>query len=278
MWRMRPDKETLSESVMINGRKALIVRSRNFQTNGPGILWVHGGGYETGMMQMVYFSRAMDLVKKYGAVVLTVDYRLAPKYPYPCGFEDCYAGLLYLKENAERLNIRSDQIMVGGESAGGGMTVALCMKARDEGSVNIAFQMPLYPMLDHRDTESSKDNHGKVWDTKKNHRAWDRYLKNTDIYNVPIYASPALCKDYSNLPPCYTFVCDGEPFYSETLTYIDNLKQAGIEAECDVYHGNVHAFDLEKPNAPMSKEAARKFEEHYLYALLHYFAPQKEES
>ena len=165
----------------------------------PGILWMHGGGYVTGMTKMIYFSRAINLVKKYGAVVITPEYRLAPKYPYPAALEDCYTTLKYIKDNAEELGINDSQIMVGGESAGGGLTAALCMYARDRGEVNIAFQMPLYPMLDCEDTESSKNNKSPVWDTKRNHIAWKAYLGDLHGKEVPAYASPARQKDYSNL-------------------------------------------------------------------------------
>ena len=128
----------------------------------PGILWIHGGGYITGMAKMIYMSRALNLVKKYGAVVVTPEYRLSGEAPYPAALEDCYSALKYLKNNADSLGANSGRIMVGGESAGGGLTAVLCMYARDKREVNIAFQMPLYPMLDNLDTQSSKDNHAPV--------------------------------------------------------------------------------------------------------------------
>ena len=242
----------------------------------PGILWIHGGGYVVGMAKMIYMSRAIDLVKKYGAVVVTPEYRLAPKHPYPAALEDCYTALKYLKGNTEELGVNSSQIMVGGESAGGGLTAALCMYARDRGEVNIAFQMPLYPMLDNQDTESSKDNKSPVWDTKRNHMAWKAYLGSLHGKKIPAYASPARQNDYSNLPPAYTFVGDIEPFYCETLTYVENLKKAGIEASVDVYPNCYHAFDMLAPYKKESKEAIKKFEEKYLYATKNYFAKQKE--
>ena len=77
-----------------------------------------------------------------------------------------------MKSRAAELGVRADQLMVGGESAGGGLCTALCIKARDTGAVNVAFQMPLYPMLDDRETETSRDNHGKVWNTWRNRFAW----------------------------------------------------------------------------------------------------------
>lgn len=238
----------------------------------PGVLWIHGGGYATGMAEMAYFTRPLALVKKYGAVVVCVSYRLSVEEPYPAALEDCHSALCWMKDHAEELGINDSQLAVGGESAGGGLTAALCMYARDKGSVNIAWQMPLYPMLDDRDTESSWDNHAPVWNTKRNHAAWKLYLKGLE--EIPPYAAPARQRDYSNLPPAYTFVGDIEPFYCETLSYIENLKAAGVEAEVDVYPGWFHAYDLYFPFKPVVKEAIRRFEERYLYAAENCFAPQ----
>ena len=202
--------------------KLLILRHPNpAKEKVPGVLWVHGGGYQSGSAKDIFATRALSLVMKFGAVLVAPNYRLSKKYPYPAALHDCYAALLYLKNHAEELGVRDDQIMVGGESAGGGMAVALCMLARDRGEVNIAFQMPLYPMLDDRDTPSSKDNHAPNWNTKRNKKAWKRYLRTayeTDI--VSYYAAPARCQDYSGLPPCYTFVGDIEPFYCGSMLMI----------------------------------------------------------
>lgn len=155
---------------------------------------------------------------------------------------------------------------------GGGLCAALCMMARDTGEVNIAYQMPLYPMLDNFDTETSADNHGKVWNTRKNHIAWKLYLRKDAGKKVSPYAAPARQTDYADLPPAYSFVGDGEPFYAETCTYINNLKKAGIKAQLDIYHSNMHAFDMMKPQLEISKQAALAFNRHFAYALNHYFA------
>lgn len=235
----------------------------------PGILWIHGGGYAVGMASMVFMSRAKRLVTVYGAVVISPEYRLAGQAPYPAALEECYDALLYLKEHAAELGCADDQIMVGGESAGGGLTAALCMLARDRSDVNIAFQMPLYPMLDHRDTESSRDNHGILWNTKRNHAAWKLYLRDVEG-DIPSYASPARQTDYCGLPPAYTFVGDREPFYCETLTYIENLQKTSISAHVDVYHTGFHAFDMLLPFRKISRQAIEAFEKQYLYAAEHY--------
>ena len=178
--------------------------------------------------------------------------------------------------HAEELGICKNQIFVGGESAGGGLAAAVCMAARDRGTINIAYQMPLYPMLDDRDTPSSADNHGRIWNTRKNHKAWRMYLKGLGRKpgdsSVPVYAAPARQTDYSGLPPAYTFVGDGEPFYAETLDYIANLKRCGIQAEADVYHCDMHAFDMMRPEWELSCEAAQRFNEHFEYAMKNYYA------
>ena len=143
----------------------------------PGILWLHGGGHLHGMHPKILLPHARLLVEKYGAVVVAPEYRTAFEKPFPADLEDCYAALLFLKVHADELGINDAQIMVGGESAGGGLTVATCLLARDIGEVNIAFQMPLYPMLDDRETASSRDNHAPVWNTRTNRFAWKYYLR-----------------------------------------------------------------------------------------------------
>ena len=130
---------------------------------GPGILWIHGGGYVLGMAEMVYYSMGRMLARKYGGVVVSPEYRLAKKAPYPAALKDCYTALKYMYDHADELGIDRNHIIVGGESAGGGLAAALCMYARDKGEVPVSFQIPLYPMLDCEDTASSRDNHAHGW-------------------------------------------------------------------------------------------------------------------
>lgn len=280
MFSLIPDKDINVRQIQIpsGGRSipALVLSPKKAETRATGVLWIHGGGYILGMKEMVHMSRAVDLVKKFGAVVVSPGYRLATVAPYPAALEDCFAALIYMKDNADGLGIRSDQITVSGESAGGGLCAAVCIKARDTGKVNVAFQMPLYPMLDDRDTETSRDNHGRVWDTRKNHIAWRLNLRGADRENLSPYAAPARLTDFNGLPPAYTFVGDGEPFYAETVRYIECLRQCGIPAEVDVYHTDMHAFDMMQPYESLSVEAANRFNERFAYAREHYFAPQSE--
>ena len=239
----------------------------------PGVLWLHGGGYMTGMAEMAHFTRARDLAGRCGAVVLAPGYRLSLRHPYPAALEDAWRALKFLVRNAGPLGVDPARIMVGGESAGGGLTAALCMLARDRGEVRVAFQMPIYPMLDDRDTLSSRNNHAPVWNTRRNHAAWKQYLKGLEG-EPPAYAAPARQTDYAGLPPAYTFVGTDDPFYRETLDYVKKLREAGVKARADVYPGCFHAFDMMAPWKPESREAARRFEAAFRYAAAHFTVPQ----
>lgn len=241
----------------------------------PGVLWLHGGGYVTGMPEMALFSRARALAEKLGAVVVSPRYRLAGQAPYPAALEDSYAALAYMRDQADELGFDPERLMIGGESAGGGLTAALCMLARDRGGPAVAFQMPLYPMLDDRDTPSSRDNRGLVWNTRRNHRGWRAYLGDLWGKEPPATAAPARAKDFRGLPPAYTFVGRREAFYCETLAYVESLRAAGVPAECDVYDSGVHAFDMLLPFLPESRRAARRFEERFADAAARYCAPQR---
>ena len=206
-------------------------------------------------------------------MVLAPGYRLSLRHPYPAALEDAWRALKFLVRNAGPLGVDPARIMVGGESAGGGLTAALCMLARDRGEVRVAFQMPIYPMLDDRDTLSSRDNHAPVWNTRRNHAAWKQYLKGLEG-EPPAYAAPARQTDYAGLPPAYTFVGTDDPFYRETLDYVKKLREAGVKARADVYPGCFHAFDMMAPWKPESREAARRFEAAFRYAAAHFTAPQ----
>ena len=237
---------------------SIVLRPENVKSLLPGILWIHGGGYVLGMAGMVHASCGKLLAKRFGAVVFSPAYRLAWSAPYPAALEDCYGTLLYMWEHADELGIDRTRLIVGGESAGGGLAAAVCMMARDRGEVQIAMQIPLYPMLDCEDTATSRDNHGWVWNTRRNHWGWKNYLGG--LYGsgeIPPYASPARQINYRNLPPCYTFVCEGEPFYQETVDYVSKLQRAGVKAAVDVYPGNVHAFDMLCPWKKTSRDAKR---------------------
>ena len=166
--KLKPDEGVSVQKTKIGRVPTLILRPVNCPSIPVSVLWIHGGGYILGMKEMAYMTRAEDLVKKFGVTVYSPGYRLAWQKPYPAAVDDCYQVLEYMSKH-------QDTLMVGGESAGGGLAIAVCMMARDRG-IKVAFQTPLYPMISNIDTESSRDNHGKVWNTRRNHLGWRLYL------------------------------------------------------------------------------------------------------
>ncbi len=242
--------------------KMLVYHSDKPSEKATGVLWIHGGGYVTGMAAMAgTMGRAPALVRKFGAVVVSPEYRVGRKGRYPNALNDCYEALRYMVGHSEELGINRNQIFVGGESAGGGLASALCMLARDRKEIAIAYQMPLYPMLDDRDTASSQHNYNIVWNTPLNHFGWRTYLG--PLYkadDVPPYAAPARQTDLSNLPPLYTFVSTGDPFYCETVAFVEALQAAGVDAQMDIYKGLFHSFDAHLPFIRTSRQAILRFE------------------
>ena len=239
-------KRTIRRIETPAGRMRLLVLQPEKQDRPvPGLLWIHGGGYITGIAAMSYFTMARTLAKHFGCVMVAPEYRKAVLAPYPAALEDCRAALRHLYDHAEELGVDRQRIVVGGESAGGGLAAALCIRERDERGVPVCFQIPLYPMLDCNDTESSRHSHSHGWGTRRNHLGWRLYLR--DMYGteqVPPWASPSRETDYAGLPPCYTYVENGEPFLAETLAYVRKLQEAGVEAHADVFQGNIHGFDV----------------------------------
>ena len=266
------------EASAVGGRLRLCVYAPpKHRENAPGILWIHGGGYCIGIPEQDEgFIRRF--VREHGCVVVAPDYCLATQSPYPAALEDCYAALLWMKANAPRYGINPAQLMVGGDSAGGGLTAALTIYARDKDKVALAFQMPLYPMLDDRMlTKSSQNNDAPVWNTRSNENAWRLYLRGQyQAPELPAYAAPGRLADFSGLPPAATYIGTLDPFHDETVAYMENLKAAGIPAEYMELDGCYHAFDIMAGRSKPAREAAKFLNERLEYAARHYFAAQPE--
>jgi acetyl esterase/lipase len=240
----------------------------------PGVLFLHGGGYAMGSPEQFAPVYRM-LLRTRECVIVAPDYRKSLEAPYPAAVNDCYGSLLWLKENAAELGVREDQLLVMGMSAGGGLTAAVSLMARDRDEVQVAHQLPLYPMIDHRMvTESSRDNDAPVWGSKHNRIAWDLYLGVLAGGDVPKYASPALETDYAGLPPTTTFVGDLDPFLDETIAYVEGLRAAGVSVELRRYPGCYHGFDMLRPGAKVSREANQFLRDRFAFAVDHDFAKQ----
>lgn len=223
----------------------------------PGIVWMHGGGYAIGVPEVDSRVHRM-LVLEHGCVVVAPDYRVSTEAPYPAALDDCYDTLIWMKENARELGVDDDRLMVGGQSAGGGLAAAVSLRARDTGEVRIALQFPLYPMIDDRmQTESARENNAPVWNSDTNRWAWRLYLGERFGGDVPAWAAPARAEDLRGLPPTVTFVGDLEPFRDETISYVNRLREADVPVQCEVFERCFHAFDVVHPQAAVSDRARR---------------------
>ena len=255
-------KNVINETKSVSSKytKGHEIRTRVYRPEGteneilPAMVYFHGGGYMMGIPEMANTFYA-DVLKKRKVAIISPDYRLSQKDPFPAGFNDCYDVLLWTRDNAKELNIDPNNIIIAGHSAGGGMAAAITLKARDTQDIKPVFQMPIYPMLDHRMiTKSSKMEGSTMWDAKINARAWELYHKNLKE-EIPAYASPSLNKDYSNFPPTISFVGDLEPFYDENVAYIEDLKKANIPVKFEIFKGGYHGFEVGSPKAEISKKA-----------------------
>ena len=253
--------------------RLLVCRAKGgTKPHATGLLWIHGGGYAIGAPEQDFFF-VDPMVRDGGCVAVMPAYTLATKAPYPAALEDCYLALLWMRAHAEELGINPHQLFVGGDSAGGGLTAAVCLYARDRAEVNIAFQIPLYPMLDDRMiTASSRDNDAPVWNTASKTAAWALYLKGIDRDHVPIYASPARAEDLHGLPPACTYVGTVEPFYDETLDFVARLRACGVDVRYREYPGCFHAFDMMGAGTKIGKDARAFLMESFFDAQTHYFS------
>jgi acetyl esterase/lipase len=225
------------------------------ESGGPAIYYIHGGGMIIGD-RWFGTGAVIDWVDDLDAILITVEYRLAPEYPYPAPVDDCYTGLLWAEAHHAELGFDPDQLVIAGASAGGGLAAGVTLRIRDEGGPSLAGQMLIYPMLDDRnETVSSRqfDGFGR-WDRGSNDTGWDAYLGDRrKTSRVPIYAAPARATDLSNLPPTFVDVGSAEVFRDEDVDYASRIWADGGVCELHVWPGGFHGFDMAAPTAKLSR-------------------------
>jgi len=223
----------------------------------PAVLWLHGGGMVMGD-RFSQLDVPLEWLERFGAVVVTVDYRLAPEHPAPVPVEDGYRGLCWLADHAAELGVDPARVVVAGISAGGGVAAGVTLLARDRGGPAVAAQVLSCPMLDHRnDTVSSHQYAGgpATWTREQNAFGWAALLGGGAHEAVGPYASPAVAQDLSGLPPTFVDVGSAEVFRDEDVSYASRIWAAGGDAELHVWPGGFHAFDVAVPAARVSAAA-----------------------
>ncbi len=225
----------------------------------PGILEIHGGGFMTGSIQMMD-AWCQKAAAEVGAVVVSVDYRLAPENPFPAGVEDCYTALCWLAANAGSLGIDPLRIAVSGQSAGGGLSAGTALMARDRGGPALALQLLEIPELDDRlDTPSMvafEDT--PVWNRPNAVWSWKHYLgpDHQSGDSVSPYAAPARAEDLSGLPTTYISTMQYDPLRDEGLRYGMRLMEAGVTVEMHSYAGTFHGSAMVPDAEPSARNAA----------------------
>ncbi|MCX4910847.1 alpha/beta hydrolase [Streptomyces sp. NBC_00878] len=236
----------------------------------PAVYFTHGGGMILGNNRNL-IGEMLDWVEELGVVLVSVEYRLAPEFPYPAALEDVHAGLRWTAGHTGELGIDADRLVVAGASAGGGLTAAVALLVRDSGGPPLAGQLLACPMLDDRnDTLSGYQMAGRgAWDRTSNETGWTALLgERRGGPDVPAYAAPARATDLSRLPPLFIDVGSAETFRDEVVGYADRVWQAGGEAELHVWPGGFHGFDALVPEAVLSREA-RAARVRWLRRILH---------
>jgi acetyl esterase len=204
------------------------------------LLWIHGGGWVIGDLETAD-ATCRGLANRAGAVVVSVDYRLAPEHPAPAALEDCLSALTWTVENGELLGVDASKVAVGGDSAGGNLAALLCQRVRDEFGPDIDFQLLVYPVTDLTMGHPSIDENGEGFFLTKDTIEWfvDCYLGDRERKDPAV--SP-LFGDLSGLPPALVVTAEFDPLRDEGEAYATGLQEAGVPTEHLRYDGQIHGF------------------------------------
>lgn len=209
------------------------------------VFWMHGGGF---VMESAASEHkiASTMAHELGVLVASIDYRLAPEHPYPAAIHDCYRGLHWLHENADVLGIDRQRIVIGGDSAGGGLAACLAQLAHDEGNIHVAAQVLLYPALDDRSVLKPVPEGVGDFLTRPItiEFCWVSSLGHAVAPEAPPYAAAARREDLSGLPPAWIGVGTRDFLCRESVEYAERLQAAGVDCELVVVPDMYHGMDL----------------------------------
>jgi acetyl esterase len=225
----------------------------------PGLLYFHGGGFVFGNLD-THDAVCRALAKESGAVVISVDYRLAPEHKFPAAVEDSHAATVWAVANAERLGIDASRIAVGGDSAGGNLAAVVAMRCRDAGGPALALQLLLYPVTDFSTFETA--SHRELAEGYFLNRAamdWfsAQYLASADQKRHP-EVSPLLARDLTGLPRALVITAEFDPLRDEGEAYAQRLGQAGVPVTITRYPGMIHGFVSMRGVLSGGREAIRE--------------------
>jgi acetyl esterase/lipase len=236
------------------GRNRLRIYEPRQRERTGALMWIHGGGLILGDARQddpLCSGTAAAL----GIPVISVNYRLAPRHPFPAPLDDVHAGWMWLQAHAESLGIDQSRVAIGGESAGAGLAAALTQRIRDEGGIQPTAQWLFAPMLDDRTAADTSldDVHHFVWNNGQNRFGWSSYLGGpVGADTAPSYSVPARTADLSGLPPAFIAVGSIELFRAEDEAYAARLHDVGGDVTFDLVEGAPHGFENWARDTPSS--------------------------
>ncbi len=221
----------------------------------PLLVWYHGGGWVIGNLDGAdYGCRIMTNAAS--AVVVSVDYRLAPEAKFPSAPEECYAALQWAVANAAELGADASRVAVGGDSAGGNLAAVVSLMARDRGGPKVGLQLLIYPVTDYDfETQSYTDNAEGYLLTKDSMVwFWGHYVDAPEDARHP-HASPLQAEDLSGLPPALVLTAEYDPLRDEGEAYAKRLSESGVKVTARRFDGQIHGF-FANPAIDDGREAA----------------------
>lgn len=220
-----------------------IYQPKNKVGKHPVVVYLHGGGFVLGDLETEH-PRCLEICNRTNSVVISVDYKLAPEYPFPSGFLDVDEVIDWIFSNACKLNINKEKMALIGCSAGGCLAAGVLLMRRDEYKKMPIFQMLIYPVLDDRMQHYSMDTYTDtpVWNSKSNAQVWSQYLVENNEFSL-MYASPLRNDNYKGLPDTYIMIADLDPLRDEAMMYGKLLVESGVNTEIHNYPGTFHGFD-----------------------------------
>ena len=255
-----PD-DVAAEDVVIEGGagQPMTVRVYSKAESAPGavLLYLHGGGMIMGDLE-THDGLCRSYASLTGLDVVAVEYRVAPEHPFPAPLDDCFAALRWIASEGPQRGFDPGRVVVGGESAGGGLAAAVALRARDEGGPHVAGLLLAYPMLDDRtyELDAELEQH-VVWGYDDHLTAWSCYLGpeagGVISPDASGYATPLRAKDLSGLPPTYLDVGELDVFRQENTAFALRLLEAGVRLEMHLHPAVPHAFEIFAPKAAVSR-------------------------
>ncbi|MDM1043909.1 alpha/beta hydrolase [Myroides sp. 1354] len=214
------------------------------QNNLPVLLYFHGGAFIYGTPEQYDFL-FFELASALQILIVSVDYRLAPEHPFPAALHDGYDALRWLSKQAHTLGGNTDNLSIGGSSAGGTIAASLAQYALDLKEVTVRHQYLIYPPMDHRLQTPSMVLLGNAPMQSKEAATWMWYHYLGKNISTPLpYAVPALQGDLSQLPPATIVVAEYDPLKDEALQYGQRLQQAKVSTTIFEVKGATHVFDF----------------------------------